>query len=109
MHKVLLADDHDLVRETIAAYLRQQTDLIITTAKSFDEVLDMCLSGATFDLILLDYSMPGMNDLGGLKKIKDFPGNPVAILSGTATPDVARRAIKSGAAGFCPKPFHRNP
>jgi DNA-binding NarL/FixJ family response regulator len=47
--------------------------------------------------------MPGMNALAGLDRMRAESGCPVAILSGTAPPEVARRALKGGAAGFLPK------
>ncbi len=103
MHKLLLADDHELVRETVADFLRLQGGYEVATAQSFDEALDVAQRKGPFALVMLDYSMPGMDALSGLAQMKLKAGCPVAILSGTATPDVARRALMSGAAGFLPK------
>ncbi len=100
--QLLLADDHDLVRETIAAYLRQQDGFEVAVAASLEEALVAARAGE-FDLVLLDYAMPGMDSLGGLGRMKEAVSCPVAIISGTAPPDVARRALRSGAAGFLPK------
>jgi DNA-binding NarL/FixJ family response regulator len=101
--RILLADDHDLVRDTIAAYLRQQGNFDVAGASSLDGAMTMAAAGLRFDLILLDYAMPGMDSLGGLARMREAVTCPVAILSGTAPPDVARRALRSGAAGFLPK------
>ncbi|WP_306114106.1 MULTISPECIES: response regulator transcription factor [unclassified Roseovarius] len=103
MHKLLLADDHELVRETVADFLRLQGGYEVVTAQSFDEALELAQREGPFELVMLDYSMPGMDALSGLAKMRAQTGFPVAILSGTATPDVARRALSSGAAGFLPK------
>ena len=103
MQTLLLADDHDLVRETIAEFLRLQGGFRVETAHSFDEAIAIALNDGPFDLVMLDYSMPGMDALSGLARMRAQTGFPVAILSGTATPDVARRALSSGAAGFLPK------
>jgi DNA-binding NarL/FixJ family response regulator len=61
-------------------------------------------TAARYDLILLDYMMPGMNRLGGLSAMKAAaPGVPVAIISGAAPRVVAEQAVSAGAAGFLPK------
>jgi DNA-binding NarL/FixJ family response regulator len=103
MHKLLLADDHGLVRETIADYLRSQGGFEVSSAGSLDEAIAIESEQGPHDLVLLDYSMPGMDTLAGLARMKDHAECPVAILSGTASADVARRALRAGAAGFLPK------
>ncbi|SHK81317.1 two component transcriptional regulator, LuxR family [Roseovarius marisflavi] len=103
MKKLLLADDHDLVRETIAEFLRGQNKFDVCVADSLGAALDRCGTDGPFDLVLLDFMMPGMDALSGLARMKARASCPVAIISGTAPPDVARRALRSGAAGFLPK------
>lgn len=103
MGKILLADDHDLVRETIADYLRVQGGFEVFSANTFDQAIELNDRNGPFDLILLDYSMPGMDALSGLEKMRSRVECPVGILSGTAPPEVAERALRSGAAGFVPK------
>jgi len=103
MKKLLLADDHDLVRETIVEYLRHQGGLEIDSARNFEEALQRLHDKGPFDLVMLDYAMPGMDALTGLARMKAQARCPVAILSGTAPPEVARRALRAGAAGFLPK------
>ena len=103
MRKLLLADDHELVRETIADYLRLQGGFEVSTAENLEEALEVAKQEGPFELAMLDYAMPGMDSLTGLARMRAQTGYPVAILSGTATPDVARRALSSGAAGFLPK------
>lgn len=102
--KVLVADDHDLVRETIAAFLVSEGEATVVTAGSLSEAIDEVKKQGPFDLVLLDYNMPGMNGLEGLHKmIAASEEKPVAILSGTATRALAEEAISQGAAGFVPK------
>lgn len=102
--RVLVADDHDLVRETIASFLESESDIVVSTAADLDEAIAIIRSEGSFDLVLLDYNMPGMTGLDGLEKtLKVNKDKPVAILSGTASPEIAERAIQSGAAGFVPK------
>lgn len=103
MKRLLLADDHELVRETLADYLRLQGGFEVHCASTLDEAFEVEAAAGPFDLVLLDYTMPGMDTLTGLARMKARSRGPVAILSGTAPPDVARRALAAGAAGFLPK------
>lgn len=103
--RILLADDHDLVRETIASFLMGQPGFrAVEETATLGSALKLLRQSEPFDLVLLDYDMPGMDALTGLSKVLDHPGVcPVAILSGTATPSIARAAINAGAKGFVPK------
>lgn len=102
--KVLVADDHDLVCETIAAYLRAEGFETVLTVGNLQDALTTAGLEGPFDLVLLDYNMPGMDGLVGLATmIEANKGRPVAILSGTASKAIAELAITSGAAGFVPK------
>lgn len=102
--KILLADDHELVRDTIGAYLGQEADMKVVTAADFEQACEAINNQGPFDVVLLDWSMPGMDGLNGLAKARELNfGSPVAVLSGTATRSIAERVIASGAAGFLPK------
>lgn len=102
--RILIADDHDMVLETIAAFIKSELDAEISTAGDLDAALDVMGSAAPFDLVLLDYNMPGMNGLEGLARARDFaPGLKVAILSGNLSNRLAQEALRAGAAGFLPK------
>lgn len=108
MKKILLADDHDLVRETLAAFMSQEAGFRVSQASSLDEALAVNAAEGPFQLVLLDYTMPGMDALSGLTKMRARCGCPVAILSGTAPRDIARRAFRAGATGFLPKTLAPN-
>ena len=102
--KVLIADDHDLVREMIANYLSREGQFSVTLAANLDEALEKIASDGPFDLTLLDYDMPGMNGLAGLTQaLEANAGQPVALMSGVASRSIAEEALESGAAGFVPK------
>lgn len=102
--KILLADDHDLVRDTLAAFLEIEPDLRVQCAANLHDALDVVAREGAFDLVILDYTMPGMEGLSGLNRmIAANAGRPVAILSGTADRSIAEQAIKAGAVGFVPK------
>ncbi|SOH94352.1 DNA-binding response regulator, NarL/FixJ family, contains REC and HTH domains [Monaibacterium marinum] len=102
--RILVADDHDLVRETIAAYLEKDNSMTVRQASSLDEALDAIKNEEGFALVLLDYAMPGMNGLAGLDAaLRASDGRPVAMISGSANKAIAEQALQQGAAGFLPK------
>ncbi|TKZ20577.1 response regulator transcription factor [Shimia litoralis] len=102
--RLLIADDHDLVRETIGAFLEQEKGVQVTHASSLSEAMSTVRKAPAFDLVLLDYSMPGMDGLAGLQTmLNENGGNPVALISGTASKSIAEEALRMGASGFLPK------
>lgn len=102
--KVLLADDHELVRDTIAAFLSREPGLQVVVVSDFASAAERIVKEGPFDLVLLDWGMPGMEGLDSLARAKTLNyGNPVGIISGTASRAIAEKALASGAAGFVPK------
>ncbi|UJQ93412.1 response regulator transcription factor [Mariluticola halotolerans] len=102
--RILIADDHDLVRDMIGELLTREADCQVLAASTLDEVLDLMQVEDAFDLVLLDYSMPGMNELEGLTRVIEAgQGQPVALISGVASKAIAEKALAAGAAGFLPK------
>jgi DNA-binding NarL/FixJ family response regulator len=103
--RILLADDHALVREGLAltlGALMPDTDFI--EAQSADEVRAAMTKGTAFDLILLDLFMPGTDNFSLLTDLcqKD-PDLPVVVLSGSTDPTHMRKALDLGASGYIPK------
>ncbi|MBW0158091.1 response regulator transcription factor [Sedimentimonas flavescens] len=104
MITVLIADDHEMVRDSIAAYLENEQDIQTEVAKDMPSALRKTVDHGGFDLVLLDYTMHGMNGLNGLQEaMRANGGRPVGLISGTATRHVANEALALGAAGFLPK------
>lgn len=102
--RVLIADDHDLLRDTLVMYLEGQAGIETASASNFAEACQRIASDEPYDLVLLDYNMPGMNGLAGLRTaIAMGAGQRVALISGEATRQIAEDALGAGAAGFVPK------
>ena len=102
--RLLIADDHDLLREMLRDLMGSQPDIEVETARDFAEAEQRVAELGRFDLILLDWDMPGMNGLAGVAAMQSHsPATRVAILSGTASPQAASEALAAGAAGYVPK------
>ena len=102
--KILIADDHDLLRDTLTMFLQGEGSIETITASDLDGALSKVDIEGPIDLIMLDYNMPGMSGLNGLKKaLAHGGGQRVALISGIATRSVAEEALATGAAGFVPK------
>jgi DNA-binding NarL/FixJ family response regulator len=102
--KVLVVDDHAIVRQGLAALLRQEgpaTEVVQAADKA--EGLAMVEAHQDLDAVLLDLNLPD----GGLDSIAEFgrrrPSLPIIILSSSESPSDVRRAIGLGALGYVPK------
>jgi two-component system invasion response regulator UvrY len=104
MIRILVVDDHAIVREGLKQILADVTDLSVREeAANGQEALEKIRSGE-FDCVLLDISMPGRSGLEVLKEIKaERPRLPVLILSMHAEEQYAIRALKAGASGYLTK------
>ena len=105
MLKILLADDHDLVREGLKITLAELPGPVTPLeAACATEVMQALTSHPDTRLIILDLHMPGATDLELLTDLCDaYPAIPVVVLSAEENPRVMQRAIDRGAAGFIPK------
>ncbi|MDP1696752.1 MAG: response regulator transcription factor [Xanthomonadaceae bacterium] len=105
MPHLLIADDHPLFRAALRQALAGAiADVCITEAGNLDEALAALTSMPDTDLVLLDLHMPGNHGLAGLAAIRaQHPTVGVVVVSANDDPQVIRRALDHGAAGFIPK------
>ncbi|MBV7379841.1 response regulator transcription factor [Maritimibacter dapengensis] len=102
--RILIADDHDLLRDTLVAFLDTVDGFETETAADFPGAMTAMDEGDAFDLVLLDLNMPGMNGFDGLESALAREGDQkVALITGNANRGVAEKALALGAAGFLPK------
>lgn len=102
--RILIADDHDLLRDTLVLFLENEGGIETVAVGTLAEAVARIEADANYDLILLDFNMPGMNGLDGLRStLKIGEGQRVALISGEATKQIAEDALEAGAAGFIPK------
>jgi DNA-binding NarL/FixJ family response regulator len=103
-HRILVADDHALVREGIGKVLGLDERLVVAgEAVSAADVLARLKRGG-IDLVLLDLLMPGATDVDLIKRIvAAHPKVPVLVLTMHADPHIARRALEAGALGYLTK------
>ena len=104
MLKLLLVDDHELIRAGLKQLLQASLGhLMIGEARNADEAI-LLLDQQAWDLAITDITMPGRSGLDLLVELKKLrPALPVLVLSVLSEDEVAVRVLKSGAAGFVHK------
>ncbi len=102
--KILIVDDHALLREGIRALLGVHDEIeIVGEASDGNEAIQKALE-FTPDVILMDLVMPGMDGLEATRRIrKSIPAAKVLVLTQYETRQYILSAIKAGAAGYVPK------
>ena len=104
MIKILIADDHAIVRQGLRQIVSADKQMkIVGEVQNGAELLQL-LGKESIDVVILDISMPGRNGVEILKDLKrDFPMLPVIVLSMYSEDQYAVRALKAGAAGYMTK------
>ncbi|WP_025322432.1 sigma-54-dependent transcriptional regulator [Deferrisoma camini] len=107
MARVLVVDDDASLRR-ILEYNLAQEGYAVATAASGEEALER-LEKASFDLVVTDIKMPGMDGMDLLRRIKaESPETQVIVITAFGTIEMAVEAMKAGAAEYITKPFNRD-
>lgn len=103
--KLLVIDDHPLVREGVVAALQTLgKDTHVLAAGDGEEGLSLAFDNPDLDLVLLDIALPGMSGFRLITRLHDrLPSLPIVVLSALEEPENVRQAISAGAMGFVPK------
>jgi two-component system, NarL family, nitrate/nitrite response regulator NarL len=103
--KLLIVDDHPVLRDGLAALLMQiGPDTTVLQARDANEGIALVDNHPDLDVVILDLAMPGMEGLQALSEFgRKRPDLPVIVLSSSEDPRDVRRALASGALGYVPK------
>ena len=104
MKKILIVDDHPIVRDGLKQILGESADLVVSgEAGNADEALAL-VRDSDFDLVVLDITLPGRTGIDLLRDLRrERPTLPVLMLSIHPEDELGIRAVKAGASGFLSK------
>jgi DNA-binding NarL/FixJ family response regulator len=112
MKKIVIADDHPMIRGALALSLAATTAfgrIEVLETSTLDELFDLLAETGEADLVLLDLRMPGVNGFEGLLTLRSrFASTPVVIISALEDAQLVGEALALGAAGFIPKSTPRH-
>ena len=104
MLKILIADDHAIVRQGLKQIVAETTDMIVAGEASNGLELLNKIKEDDYDVVVLDITMPGRNGMDVLRQLRsERPRLPVLILSVHSEEQYALRALRAGASGYLTK------
>ena len=108
--RILVADDHFLIRDAVRGILRElQPDATVVEASHFAEAVRLIGENPDFELVLLDLNMPGGDGLDTLAQLRErHPAAPIVVVSALQDRDTVLKALDLGALGFIPKSGRRD-
>jgi NarL family two-component system response regulator LiaR len=102
--RVLIVDDHEVVRQGLRFVLEQEPDLVVVGECADGEAALAAIPAAAPDVVLLDMVMPGIGGMGVLHALREVDDGPVVIiLTSFSDQDRAMDAVRAGATSYLPK------
>ncbi len=101
--RLLIIDDHVLLIDTIRAVMRGNVDFEVDGAAHPIEAMEKIKNSGRYDVVLLDYHMPGVEGLSALRNLVQVNGGGIVLFSGVASWSIIENAMQQGASGFIPK------
>jgi DNA-binding NarL/FixJ family response regulator len=103
MISILLVEDHAILSRSITALVDSEDTAVVAVAKSGEEALAL-LPDLTVDLALIDVSLPGINGIDLVARLRrEYPALPCIVLSGHHEAVYVKRALAVGARGYVTK------
>lgn len=107
MLKLLVVEDHALVREGLVRLLAQvDQEVEVAEAADFETALSQLEDAGEYDLVFLDLALPGIDGFSGLDVLRRrYPAMPVVVVSAYDDTPTVNRVLGLGASGFIPKAY----
>ena len=104
MTRILVADDHRLIAESVSLSLSMSEGFDVEISDSLSSTLEKIISEPPYAIVMLDLRMPGMDGINSIKKVVDAAGDAnVVLFSANADTHTVARAIEVGVRGLVPK------
>jgi DNA-binding NarL/FixJ family response regulator len=103
--KILIVDDHELVRQGLVSwFVQQDANVCVVEAHDVDSAINAAQGQADIDLVLFDLGLPGLSGMPALRAFRQAHDSlPVVVLSGLTDEQTVLDALGCGAMGFIPK------
>jgi DNA-binding NarL/FixJ family response regulator len=107
--KILVVDDHALIREALSSVLRElRTDATVLEAATCTQAMQLADAHPDLDMVVLDLTLPDRDGFSVLSELRaSRPALAVVVLSGVQDRETVKRALDRGAQGFIPKSANR--
>lgn len=102
--RIMLVDDHPLLRQAVSTFLEQENIIVINEADSGEQLLHQLEYAPAPDAVLIDIDLPGISGIETTRKLRQMsPDLPVICMSVRDEPSLITAALRAGACGYVRK------